>query len=474
MKTKFSRRILAFVLMLALVVPMFVFNANAADESASLSFASTTQRTSFSTTKQVWAQNGIEFTNEKASSSNAVADYSNPVRLYQGSSITIKSTLGNITKIEFTASSSSYATALKDAISGSSVNGSKVTVNLDGTSDTFKVAKLTAQVRLNSLTVHYIAASDDLTFIEDLNDIESKMSLAYRYEANYESVVVEGGVTDVLNQSVTGITGSSYTDWSGKTSNSDAVYAGQCAGSNQSIQLRSDNSKGSSGVITTASGGTVKKIIIKFSTATTTGRTVDIYGKNSAYGSTAELYDASAQGTKLGSIVCGTSTTLEVSGEYAYIGLRSNSGALYIESLSIVWDDGSADSTENQLVYKNSQFAFRFAVDAALTEIDGIDSYGIKVSASGKEAFYSTDAKSWTVQGGYAYVTVELGDIINDLGKLSTEFKVQAFVEYDGSKFVSENVTKYSVVSIIAHYCDNLGYEEVTHLYDYLANNDLI
>ena len=143
MKTKFSRRILAFVLALVLAVPMFVFNTTAADESASLSFANKAQRTSFSTSKQVWAQNGIEFTNEKASSTSNVADYAAPVRLYASSSITIKCTLGKITKIEFTASSDSYATALKNSIgSAATASGTKVTVTLDGTSDTFKVAKL--------------------------------------------------------------------------------------------------------------------------------------------------------------------------------------------------------------------------------------------------------------------------------------------------------------------------------------------
>ena len=45
-------------------------------------------------------------------------------------------------------------------------------------------------------------------------------------------------VTDVLNRELTGVTGSSYTDWSGKTSISDAVYAGQSEGDNNSINLR--------------------------------------------------------------------------------------------------------------------------------------------------------------------------------------------------------------------------------------------
>ena len=125
-----------------------------------ISFASTAQRTSQDTSKQVWANEGVTFTNNKASSSTNVGSYSNPVRLYQNSNIVITAP-GNITSIKFVANSSSYATALKNSIGSSvSASGSDVVVILDGSSNTFTVAKLTAQVRLNSVTVTYIAGGD--------------------------------------------------------------------------------------------------------------------------------------------------------------------------------------------------------------------------------------------------------------------------------------------------------------------------
>lgn len=124
---------------------------------AQLSFANKAQRTSFSTTQQVWEQNGITFTNDKASSSNNVADYANPVRLYANSKVTV-SAPGKITKIVFDANSSSYATAMKNSIgtvSGATVTVSsdKVTVTFTSAVESFVVAKLTAQVRLDSITV---------------------------------------------------------------------------------------------------------------------------------------------------------------------------------------------------------------------------------------------------------------------------------------------------------------------------------
>ena len=148
--------------------------------------------------------------------------------------------------------------------------------------------------------------------------------------------------TDVLNQTWTGITGTSYSSWSGKTSNSDAVYAGNSAGGNSSIQLRSNSNN--SGIVTTTSGGKVKSITIEWNSSTQNGRTLNVYGKNSAYSAATDLYNSSNQGDLLGTIVCGTSTSLEVDGDYEYIGFRSASGAMYLDEVQIEWEVGGGDT----------------------------------------------------------------------------------------------------------------------------------
>lgn len=160
---------------------------------------------------------------------------------------------------------------------------------------------------------------------------------------------VAGEVTDVLDQALVGVVVGTYKEWSGKEAVSGAAYSGISAGSNGSIQLRSDKSSSCSGIITTKSGGRIRKVVVEWNSKTIAGRTLDIYGKNTAYTSTADLYDAENQGTKLGTIVCETSTELEVEGDYRYIGLRSNSGAMYLLSIEITWqttsDDDNGDST---------------------------------------------------------------------------------------------------------------------------------
>lgn len=143
-------------------------------------------------------------------------------------------------------------------------------------------------------------------------------------------------ITDQLDREFTGITGSSYTSWEGKTSNSEAVYAGLSAGGNESIQLRSNNSN--SGIITTASGGTFTGITVIWNENTADGRTLNVYGSHTAYTSPTELYSAETFGELLGTIVKGESDELAISGSYEYVGLRSASGAMYLSEIDITWN----------------------------------------------------------------------------------------------------------------------------------------
>ena len=140
---------------------------------------------------------------------------------------------------------------------------------------------------------------------------------------------------DVLTYDNIGISGTTYTSWSGlDAGSSNAIYAGHSAGGNNSIQLRMNDN--SSGIVTTTSGGRIDSIVIDWN-SNTSGRSVEIYGKNSAYSSPDDLYGSSS-GTLLGSI-SDEETTLNVTGDYAYVGIRSHSGALYIDSITFNWGE---------------------------------------------------------------------------------------------------------------------------------------
>ncbi|MBR2623166.1 MAG: InlB B-repeat-containing protein, partial [Clostridia bacterium] len=160
-------------------------------------------------------------------------------------------------------------------------------------------------------------------------------------------------VTDTLNQTTIGITNTTYASWSGKTSNSDAVYAGQSAGGNSSIQLRSSNSN--SGIVTTTSGGNIKKVTVVWNSNTASGRTLNVYASTSAYTNPTELYGSSLKGKLVGTIVNGTSTELEINEDYAYVGVRSSSGAMYLTSISFTWEVASACAHDYQLKGENGK-----------------------------------------------------------------------------------------------------------------------
>ena len=131
---------------------------SAALASASLDFNNIANCTSQDTNQQVWEQNGVKLINEKASSTTSVAKYA-PIRLYQGSKVIIEGT--GITKIVFTCDTykNTYANALKTSIGNIAgvtvtVSGTVVTVEFETAVNQFTIAKLSAQVRLDSIVVN--------------------------------------------------------------------------------------------------------------------------------------------------------------------------------------------------------------------------------------------------------------------------------------------------------------------------------
>lgn len=144
-------------------------------------------------------------------------------------------------------------------------------------------------------------------------------------------------IIDILNNAWTGISGTSYSEKTGlQGSASDAVYSVQAAGDHASIQLRSNNNN--SGIVTTTSGGLVKKITVKWNSTTAAARVLNVYGKNSAYESPSDLYASSTQGTLLGTFTCSDGdASIDVDDEYEYVGIRSASGALYLDEVDIEW-----------------------------------------------------------------------------------------------------------------------------------------
>ena len=121
-----------------------------------ITFDDTSKRTEFSTTAQVWEENGITVSNIKNTSTSNVADYCNPVRFYKNSKVTVQ--FENMTKIVFVCDSSSFASALQTSIGTVNgvtveVSGSNVIVTFDTPVNAYSVVLSGGQVQVKSITV---------------------------------------------------------------------------------------------------------------------------------------------------------------------------------------------------------------------------------------------------------------------------------------------------------------------------------
>lgn len=189
---------------------------------------------------------------------------------------------------------------------------------------------------------------------------------------------------------------------------SGVSYAGNIAPSGR-IQMRSNNTN--SGIISTANpnGLLVKKVTVEWNSETSSGRTINVYGSTSDYdGSNASaLYSSSTRGTLLGTIVCGTSTELDISGEYTAIGIRSNSGALYLDKITVTW--GTENLLSPALAFSSSSYTY-FQGDTftppTLTYAEGFDGTLSYTSDNDAVATVNATTGEVTLTGGTGTVTV--------------------------------------------------------------------
>lgn len=170
-----------------------------------------------------------------------------------------------------------------------------------------------------------------------------KLLLSLAMAVGMVSVAGAVEVTDVLNQEAVGNKGTSYADYTlaSEKTNSGAAYALQCAGDKSSIQLRSNNN--TSGIVSTTSGGTLKKLTVTWNSATADARVLNVYASDKAF-TIAGLYGSDV--TPVATLKKGDATelvsTYVFEDDFTYIGLRSASGAMYLASIDITWEQAAA------------------------------------------------------------------------------------------------------------------------------------
>lgn len=280
-------------------------------------------------------------------------------------------------------------------------------------------------------------------------------------------------VTDVLSSATTGVKGSNYAEWSGKNLSSEAVYAGQSAATNNTIQLRSKNNN--SGVITTKSGGRVVSISVKFHSSTLAERVLDIYGSNTAYEATTDLYDESKAGELVASISADPSSdkTYTFTGNYTFIAFRSKKDALYLEEVKIVWEtSGEAPkvatpviagetvfpdsttvtitcATEGAVIYyttdgvEPSSNSLQYAAPFTLSETATVKAVAYK---SDEDSYSNVATKTFTKKDPSAITQYEVAEAIAAGLKENDEVYVRGVITK--MEFKGKNFAKYGSVNI--------------------------
>lgn len=170
-------------------------------------------------------------------------------------------------------------------------------------------------------------------------------------------------VTDELTATILNIT-SSYNKFATQTLSSGASYDGAAyvgtGKNNNGIQIKVDQIKKSfyTGIITSASGGTIKSITINFNS--NNSNALGIYGKNTAYTTADDLF-GSAAGELIKNVSNSkTAVTITPNKAYKFIGFKSNKGTIYIDKIIIVWEKAATTPTTTTTFGASSGKTFTF------------------------------------------------------------------------------------------------------------------
>lgn len=170
-------------------------------------------------------------------------------------------------------------------------------------------------------------------------------------------------VTDELTATTLNVSTKSYQKFATKTLSSGASYDGAAfidSNNPKGIQIKAKkDTKGFyTGIITSASSGTIKSITINFNSANS--NTLGIYGKNTAYTTADDLF-GSAAGELIKNVDNSkTAVTITPDKAYKFIGFKSNKGTIYIDKITIVWEKAATTPATTTTFGINSGKTFTF------------------------------------------------------------------------------------------------------------------
>lgn len=211
----------------------------------------------------------------------------------------------------------------------------------------------------------------------------------------------ENIITDVLTSNLfSGGESNNYIQSNYTSPLTQINYSAYNAKSNNSIQLNTSSQK--SGIVSTSSNYVIDKVIIDWYYSTgNSGKCLDVYAKSTSYSNPSDLYNDSECGTLLGSIDYSVEPcTLDISGDYKYIGLRSKSNTIYINSIRVLY--------KSDLQIPNSSFE-KSEITLGLSDIcENI----FTTNSDGQISYSSSNTDVATVDNNGNVTPIKLGETI--------------------------------------------------------------
>lgn len=432
--------------------------------SSSFSWDLTTASYDSATADEVaWSNNYASMSLAKGTSQSAANNYipatQSSTRMYAGHELTISGKAGvDVYKVKFTATTEGYAsgflgstwtnasvaldgstviimaldeTSAISATVGATCGFSSVEVFYTATAVTTYDVTYTAGTNGTGSYVHSAQVAGNYTLLSfvDLTGVSASSGYIFKnytvggvdkdpgdsitlsantaVTVNFEEKPVVLG--DVITVDKTDATSTTYvltTGIAGET----AVYSSQnakaTANNGGGLQYRSNNSN--SGIVSTTSGGLIKKVTIVYPEGQS-GQ-LDVYCSNTAYTNPTNLYSDSTKGTLVGSITNNTNNSVTITDDYQYVGVRSSSGSRYITSITFEWEEYDPTAPTISIDQAGSEQEIGNSGTLTATVQNGGDNVVTWSTSDSSVISINSSTGAWVAKGiGAATLTATLG-----------------------------------------------------------------
>lgn len=291
-----------------------------------------------------------------------------------------------------------------------------------------------------------------------LNNIDSYMSFAYKYTHD----VIQKEVVTTLEAKML------YTDGTTTNMKADVDNSSKVGLDSNLFIVKAIKNKPSNNIGLNKDG------------------TIRLYA-NSADGNGNELEISTKNGKKIVSIeiefasIVGSFTVNGINGEKSKTTYNvddtkvtiknttiGSSTQVHIKSIIIKYESNESTGIfENVHVFTDTDFRIKCGVAKDLANIEGIESYGVKVSTSSKEEYLAAEYNDATC----LYAIISLGNVLTDLDRLDVEFTVQAYVVVEGIIIDSDSVKTMSLRDLIETYYEMPSVtEQIAPLYNLIQS----